>query len=361
MPPDVAKEDRLAEGQIRPDEKTPPVIYLLHGDDQVSMDQLLKDLEAKMGASGFAEMNISRLDGRSYDLDGLLSEISAMPFGVNRRMVILKHPTARLPEKQDKKEPPLTPAQEKFLDTLSKTPESTALVLVEYQPLTSDRDRRNNRLHWLEKWAQEQPEERVYLKLLSLPRGAALVRWIQEKAKHYGGQVTPQAAYELIRLVGEEPRLIEQEIQKLLAYVNYRRPIELDDVQAVTVDTAEGNIFVLVDALGSRDKVAAMGMLQRLLEEQEAQLIFGMVVRQFRLLLQTREMLDEGKTQPEIARQLKLLDFIARKLIAQAQYFTMQSLEAIYRHLLNVDDAAKTGGMTHDLSLQLLIVELSAE
>lgn len=337
-----------------------PAVYLLHGDDEVSIDQLIKDLEAKAGESGFAAMNISRLDGRTYDMDGLLSEVSAMPFGASRRMVILKNPMAGLPDKREKKIPPLTPAQEKFLDTLAKTPESTALVLVEYQPLTSDRDRRRDRLHWLEKWAQAQPEGRVFMKLFSLPRGSALVRWIQDKTKALGGQIAPQAAYELVRLVGEEPRLIEQEIHKLLAFVNYRRTIELDDVQAVTVDTAEGNIFVLVDALGSRDRVTAMGMLQRLLEEQDVQLIFGMVVRQFRLLLQTREMLDMGKTQPEIARQLKLLDFIAQKLIAQAQQFSMQTLEVIYHYLLDIDESAKTGKMNYELSLHLLIVEFSA-
>lgn len=335
-----------------------PVIYLLYGDDVVSIDHFLKDLESKVGDPGFAEMNISHLDGRYYEIDGLISEVSAMPFGVKRRMVILINPIACFPS-PEKGRQKLTPAQDKFLQTLSKTPESTALALVEYQFLTSERDRRLNKMHWLEKWAQEQPQGRVYSKAFSLPRGPALIRWIQDKAKSLGGQFTPQAATELIKLVGEEPRLIEQEIQKLLAYVNYRRAVDLDDVQAATVDTAEGNIFVLVDALGNRDRVAAMAMLQRLLDEQDAISIFGMVVRQFRLLLQIREMLDNGKTFEEISRQLRIMDFITRKLIPQAQQFSIQSLEKIYCHLLKMDEEAKTGGMDHELSLQLLVVELS--
>jgi hypothetical protein len=52
-----------------------------------------------------------------------------------------------------------------------------------------------------------------------------------EQARQYGGQITPQAAWQLEELVGVQKRLADQEIQKLLAYTNYQRPVEPEDVR----------------------------------------------------------------------------------------------------------------------------------
>ncbi len=327
-----------------------PTIYLVHGDDLVSIARFLAEIEAKMGDPAMAEFNTSRLDGRDVDIDSLPSVVNALPFAVKRRMVVLSNPTARL----------TTPAaREKFLSILEKTPETTALLLVEYQPLTNERDRRNNKLHWLEKWAEEN-QDKVYLRELSLPRGAGMVRWVQDQAVVMGGQFSNQAANELVSLIGEDPRLIEMEIEKLLAYVNYSRQVEVDDVQALTADVAEGNIFTLVDAMGNRDSKTAMGMLVRLLEEQDALSIFGMVTRQFRLLLQTRELMDLNMSPAEIASRMKILPFIASKLSNQSGKFSTADLKDVYRHLLNLDEAMKTGKMSGELALQTLVVELAA-
>jgi len=334
-------------------ERTPertPTIYLVQGDDQVSIARFLADLEAKMGDPAMAELNTIRLNGRDADLNELPSVVLAMPFAVRRRLVVLENPTARLN---------LPGQREKFLAILEKVPQTTALILVEYQPLSSHRDREKGKLHWLENWVQKNESIAREWSFL-LPRGAGMVRWVQDQAALQGGQFSHQAANELVALVGEEPRLIEMEIEKLLAYVNYRRPVELDDVQAVTADVAEGNIFVLVDALGNRDSRTAMGMLLRLLEEQDALSIFGMVIRQFRLLLQARELMDRNQSPAEIAPHLRVLPFIANKICSQGRKFSSPDLEGIYHHLLQLDEAIKTGKMSGELALQTLVVELAA-
>ena len=95
-------------------------------------------------------------------------------------------------------------------------------------------------------------------------------------------------------------------------------------------------------------------MLHQLLDEQDALSIMGMIVRQFRLLLQAREVLDKGGREADIARELKTIPFIANKLAVQARHFTMGSLENIYHRLLELDEAIKTGGMEDVLALDLL-------
>ncbi len=235
-----------------------PVVYVLHGDDEFAIAQFVTSLEARVGDAAVAAMNITRLDGRTADLAEAFSAAAAMPFLANRRLVILQHPLARLSGKA---------AQGSFLDQLDRVPATSALVLVEEKELTDPRDRRKGKLHWLEKWVQEHPGL-AYQKVFPLPKGAAMTRWIQERARTAGGQFTSQAASLLATLVGDEPRQVDQEIQKLLTYVNFRRPVEVDDVENLTADTAQGDIFAMVDALGNQDGHAALSMLHRLLETQ---------------------------------------------------------------------------------------------
>jgi len=333
-----------------------PVVYLLQGEDEYAIAQWVSELETKLGDAATASMNVTRLDGRTYNPDELLSVASTMPFLAKRRIVVLTSPLARLNSPA---------ARQKFLEQLSKIPPTTALVLIEYRLLTDEKARRRGDFHWLEKWAEE-AGERTLVKEFPLPKDQDLIQRLQDQARRAGGQITPQAAKTLAELVGGDPRLADQEIQKLLAYVNYQRAIEPDDVQNLTADVGQGDIFAMVDALGNQDGKSAMQMLQRLLEQQDALSIFAMVVRQFRLLLLTRAILDQGGGKPEVIQGLESVEkkpvygFVAGKLISQARHFTLPGLEKIHHRLLDVDETIKTSQAPEDLALELLIVNLTA-
>ncbi len=329
---------------------TTPVVYLLHGEDEFAIAHFVSELETKLGDAATVAMNLSNLDGRNYNPDELLSVAGTLPFLAKRRMVVLTYPLARLNT---------TSARQKFLEQLDKIPPTTALVLVEYSLLTDERDRRQGKVHWLEKWA-EAAGGRAFTKAFPLPKGAQMSRWIQEQAHRAGGQFTPQAADLLGSLVDGNPRLADQEIHKLLAYVNYQRPVEIDDVETLTADVGQGDIFAMVDALGNQDGRKALGMYHRLLERQDPISIFGMIVRQFRLLLLTREVLDGGGDRADVIRELKVYPFVADKLLAQVRNFSLPVLEAIYHRLLDRDEAIKTGKIPGDLALDTLIAALAA-
>jgi DNA polymerase-3 subunit delta len=330
-------------------EKSPPVVYLLHGEDEFAIAQFVAELKARLGDPALAEMNTTGLDGRSASFDDLVSAASALPFLAPRRLVLFANPLARFSAE---------PAREKFLNYLEKIPPSTALVLIERRQLTDDAARKKGQLHWLEQWA-DRAGERAYVRSFAVPAGAAMTDWILKRARESGGQFTHQAAGLLASLVGAEVRLADQEIQKLLLYVNFSRTVEADDVDLLTAYSGEGNIFTLVDALGNRNGQQALGMFHRLLAEQDLSSIFGMVVRQFRLLLLAREILEERGNEGDVARQLKVHPFVARKVTAQARRFTLPALEAIYRRLLEIDAANKSGEMETSLSLDTMIAALT--
>ena len=326
-----------------------PVVYVLNGEDEFAISSFLTTLQAKMGDATTAEMNTTRLDGRSLSIDALTNAVCAMPFLSPRRLVILTNPLAKLNS---------STLREKFVALLEQVPPSTALVLIENRLLTDERDRRNKKPHWLEEWAHRAGERAVVL-TYPLPRGEVVFRWIQERAKAMGGQFTTEAAERLVDQAGNEPRLLDQEIRKILTYVDFKRPVEPDDVDHLTPFSRQGDIFALVDALATHRGRDAQGMLHRLLEEQDALSIFGMVVRQFRLLLQTREVIDKGGREVDIVRELKISPFVAGKLAPQAHHFTQKQLEGIYRRLLELDEAAKTSLIESELALDILVVSLA--
>ena len=326
-----------------------PVVYILHGEDEYGIAEFISDMEAKLGDPVTAEMNITRIDGGSLSIEGLIAATNAMPFLSERRLVILSNFLGRMnsPSMRDK-----------FTTFLEQVPQTTALALVINHPLVPKKDKRRGIRHWLQKWAAKQ-EIPVFERELNLLQGDELAIWIQNKALELGGSFSRQAAYVLAEYVQEDPRTASQEIKKLLAYVNYHRPVEPDDVQLLTPVTYEGDVFEMVDAIGMQDGPLALRMLHQLLEVDDPLRLFGMIVRQFRLLLLTRELLDSGNHETEIARKLKTYSFVVRKLIGQVQKFSIDDLEEIYQELLDVDEAIKTGKMPSEVALDTLITSLS--
>jgi DNA polymerase-3 subunit delta len=326
-----------------------PVIYLLDGEDEFGISEFLARLQEKLGDPAMAEMNTTRLDGRSLNLDELVNAVSAMPFLTPRRLIILANPLARLST---------PPQREKFKDILNQVPPTTALALVEYRLLAEMRDRHNNKPHWLEKWALE-AGERVFIKHFPLPAGDGLAKWIIARAKAAGGAFTPQAAAALAELSGQEPRLADQEIHKLLAYVNYARPVEADDVESLTPSAAKIQDFALVNALRSRDRRAAQSILNKMLEKDDPLAILQQIVFQYRLLIAACDGSNNHLGPDEIARQLRTHAYPVKLALKQARHYHLADLEAIYHRLLELDEAIKTGQTPGELALEILVVRLT--
>jgi DNA polymerase-3 subunit delta len=325
-----------------------PVVYLLHGDDDYAISEFIARLSEKLGDAMMADVNTTRLDGRSCSLEELVGAVSVMPFLVSRRLVILTHPAeyGRSPE-----------LQKKFKEVLNKIPTTTALVLVEDHLLTSDKDKTKGR--WLGKWAQE-AQGKAFVHAFPVPTGPELTRWIQKQAKTAGGQISSSAAEMLGEMVGPEPRLLEQEIEKLLAFVNYKREVDEGDVQLLTPWIAKAQDFALVNALRSKDSRQALRILHRELIEKDAIPIFQGIVYQFRQLLLARDVLDEGGGEEEVVRQLGIHPYAAKLAAEHARRFNLPDLEMIYHRLLELDEDMKTGGMEDELALDVLVTELSS-
>ena len=320
-----------------------PNIYFLYGNDEFAISRRLKEFESDFTDPTSADMNTARLDARTMSENDFNNAVNAMPFLAKRRLVLLANPSAKYNNPQVRK---------KFFEFLEKMQDTTRLVMHEsVEPKEAER-------HWLVKWA-EKNEKLIQIKAFMLPRLKDMTGWIVNETKNQGGQIEPRAAEMLKEMVGVDTRQAGMEISKLLAYVNWARPVNGQDVEAVCIVTSQQSVFDFVDALANGNGKNAQHLLHRLLENEEPFSVWGMVVRQFRLLIQAREILDGRGNKDDVARALGVHPFVAEKTTQQAARFSIESLENIYHRLLNIDEGVKTSQVTLDLALDTLVAELA--
>lgn len=327
------------------DDSAAPTLYLIHGDDQFSIHQYIARFVEKFETNSAVQMDVQRFSADNFDISALAEATTSLPFFSARRLVTVTNILKITASAQH---------LQALLGLLENIPPSTALVLVAHKPLDQD-SRGKHRLHPLLKWAQQHPQA-AFVRKFASPRGPAFVRWIQSRCKQLGGSIEERAAYLLAELVAEDPLIADQELHKLLDYVDRQRAIQEQDVEMVTPLSGQSDVFAMVDALGNRQGAQALIHLHRLLETEPVLYAFGMILRQFRLLLQAREAL-QGGSDPQ--HTMKAHPFVIRKVTSQARRFPLPQLEEIYHQLLSMDVAGKSGRGDLEVSLDRLIASLT--
>jgi len=319
-----------------------PSVYLFFGEDDAAIAAAIHTLQSKLGDPANAEMNMARFEAPGLPLDDIRGAASAMPFLADRRLVIVEG-AGKSYTKTNTRAP--------FITLLDESPSSTALVLVEKSELAKN--------HWLRKWAKA-AADRAYVKEFALPKGGQMVAWIQKKTKGLGGEIEPHAASTLAGMLGSDTRAASNEIDKLLAYTAYQRPITNADVAELALEIGEqGDFFGLIDALSAGSGAKAMNALRRLMAERDHIALYFGLVGHFRALIQTREIVDGGGNDKDVAKRLSMHPFRAQKLAGQARRFKLPELEAIYQRLADYDQQIKIGLIEPGLAMDSLVAQLS--
>jgi DNA polymerase-3 subunit delta len=323
-----------------------PTFYVLHGSDEFSLRQQVRSLRAAMGDPAAAEMNTSVLDGKNTSAAQVLSAARAMPFLSDKRLVIVEGMLSWLARKGAGKTGKAE--LEELAAGLEDLPPHARIVFVETDTL-SDK-------HPIVVAAKTLPGG--FHKLFGPPPN--LAAWIRGHAREvYGVDVEPQAAAALAAIIDNDLRAADNEIAKLATYVNGERPITVEDLKLLTTYAAEPDVFEMVDAIGRRDGQTAIRLMHRLLAQDDPLRLFGMIVRQFRLLILAREHLNAGGAPGSLGQAIGVHPFVAKKLSEQVRAFSMEQLDAIYHHLLDTDLGIKTGKVDGALALDLLIAGIA--
>ncbi|MHB0868538.1 MAG: DNA polymerase III subunit delta [Chloroflexota bacterium] len=332
-------------------------IYLFQGEDELSSREAVQGLVARMKDSPMGEFNVTFFDGEKLVLSELAGTCQTLPFMADKRLVVVTNLLSRLgeagrdsPREESRRERAPRGSKKAILDGilefLPTVPEFCRLVFLEEQ-LILERDPILQAIRNLGGFAKAHRLEE-----------GGLAGWIRVRAGKIGCKMSAEAVEELAAAVGPSARLLNSEIQKLATYCG-EETINREDVRSLVADARKANVFAMVDAIGLRQSETALRELRKLLSEGDHPLrITAMVVRQFRLLIQVKELSETGASPDEIARKAGAPFRSVGGLQRQARNFSFQQLERAYRQLLDYDIQVKTGAKEPEAALELLIADL---
>jgi DNA polymerase-3 subunit delta len=335
------------------------LFYIFYGADEFSSSRAAMTLRHKLAESDpVAELNDIEIDGRTASLADLQEASDALPFMGSRRLVLVRGMLGRCEGRGGDKDARKR-LGEGLKEYLPRTPPTTRLVFLE-GPLS----KRNTVLTWAVKWLKDQPApgESAVIREFPAPSAGSLPRWLNEEAGSRGGELEPAAASCLADALTRDGkvdlRLADSELEKLLTFAG-PQPVSESDVAMLVTPVSLESIFKLVDALGARNGPVAATLLHRYLDLDEPPLrVLALIVRQFRLLTQTRALMDANVPSNEIAGSLPVPPFVAKKLQSQARQFSMPFLKAAMRRLRDIDTEIKTGRTEPVLALDLFVASV---
>lgn len=339
------------------------MFYLLHGNDEFTCREHLK----KLSQQGNFEYNQDTYYGGEADLTTITTTCNTLPFLSDQRLVILIGlPKRRRGEdswetkqsleisskpkkgKKGSKNRAETRAgfEKSLAEYIPQLPETTDLILVVDEELTASSP--------LLKAAT------AYGKVIqcTLPKGAAVENWINRRASSLGVKITSDATSLLANFIGNQLRLLANELEKLTTYVGPGATITVEDVRLLSSQVQEARIFDLTDALAQRNRKQALDILHDLLSDGEPPLkLISTIISQVRSLLLVKELAGEGLRVSQIVSATGMAPFVAEKALRQIGKFSPAQLENAYRDLLTTDAALKRSRMTPEMALDFLVVK----
>lgn len=320
------------------------MILFLYGDDTFRsrryLEQSIEKFKRERDPQGY---NVIRLDGKKIEPSTLFAEIAAAPFLAAKRMVIIEN----IASSADKE------TMAALMERLEKQSFPESSVIVFWQGDAVGKTKEAKKLYELltkEKYAQ----------IFEVLTGDALIRWLTKEFADRAVAIMPNALQYIATNTGSDVWQAHTLVDQLAAYKK-GGTVELADVVHFLPEKLDDNIFSMIEAIIQGNHKLGLKLLyeQRRLGQEDMQL-FGMIVWQFRVLLQIADLLDkEPYAQPDMmAKQLELHPFVVKKNLSVVKRYPYEKLKNVYTSLYKIDWKTKTGQADQSLLLDMFVSSL---
>lgn len=188
-----------------------------------------------------------------------------------------------------------------------------------------------------------------------------LLYWIAGNVKREGRQIKESTARYLVSKTGTDMGNLEKEMEKLFSYTLGRNEITVQDIDDICTTQITNKIFEMVEAVAVKQQKKALNYYYDLLALKEPPMrILYLLARQFKLLLEVKDLCGKGYEKSQIAKTVGLHPFVAGKYIQQCRTFSREELRSIMEEAVNAEEMVKTGRLNDVMSVELFIVKYSA-
>jgi DNA polymerase-3 subunit delta len=290
-----------------------PPVAVIAGSERLLVERAIAALReaAKAEPGGF---NSDVFQGQGLQAQALVNTARMLPMMAETRFILVRHADA-------------IPAGE--LDALcayvKKPVAETCLVFV------------SEKLDGRSKLAKAAQEVGAFHEALP-PQLRDLPPLLQGEARSRGHTLSPEAAQALADALGADLSALDDALERLSLYVGEGKPIDVDAVEASVTHARTDSVWALVDAVGARNKRAAIASAGSLLGSQEPPLrILALVARQMRTIARMRTALKSGLKDQEAAQKAGAPPFKARDLAALARKFDDAQMRRAFATLAEAD------------------------
>jgi DNA polymerase-3 subunit delta len=184
--------------------------------------------------------------------------------------------------------------------------------------------------------------------------------WVKSRLKELKTEADERTIHQIIALVGNNVRALENELNKLaVAAINTGR-IAMEMVDALVGRSRELSNFELTDHLVARDRKRAFQTLHRLLDDgAEPVMLIGLIASNYHRLALAKELMARGAQNEEVFRAVALPYSKRAEFLATARRADARSLARSISAIATADLAIKTSQATPRLQLEMLLCELT--
>ncbi|BAQ65475.1 DNA polymerase III subunit delta [Geminocystis sp. NIES-3709] len=319
-------------------------IYLYWGEDDFAMNQAITTLKEDNLDRDWIQFNFDKFVGDKEDsILSALMQVMTPPFGSGDRIVWLFETNIF----QSCSEELLTQLQR----TITQIPDNTHFLLTS----SKKPDARIKSTKLINKYAKV-----VEFALISPWQTEILIKKVEEVAQEKQINLTPSAIKILASCVGNDSRLLWQELEKLAIYQgNNKQPIDEETVKSL-VNVSTQNSLQLAQAILDRNIPSALELVTDLITLNEPALrIVATLVGQFRTWAIVKTMIESGeKDEKKIAESAdisnpKRIYFLKQEIKNRSSKELLSSLPI----LLELEAGLKLGADPLNI-LETKIIEL---
>lgn len=330
----------IKQGQVSP-------IYVLYGTEKYRMKELCDVLEKQLLDPQDRDFAIVSYDLGETPIQEVVEEAETLPFMVPRKLIYVKDSSLFTAAKESGK---LEHRVDALLDYMSNPAEYSVIVFMVHHDKLDER----------KKLVKAAKSSGVVLSFSQL-NGDELMKWVEQETSRRHCQMAPGAADTLIRNAGTQLQTLSAELDKLCLYAGEGAQITSEIVDQLVARTTEQNIFVMIEDIANLRLDKALGIFYELLKQREEPIkIAALITRQFRIILQVKDLSAQSYSQQQIASQLSLHPYAVKIAAEQARKFDSRQLKDIIHRLTELDYMMKTGRVDKVLGLELFLLRLGA-
>lgn len=320
------------------------MVLVFHGADTFRSRQKLREVLEKfrrdVDPQGY---NITRLDGNTARCGDIVSALTASAFMARKRLILVEH----LSEMDFKKEEEVV-----LVEATEKALTAEVVFVVWEEEL--------NKTAWKQPVFAVLKTSPYVVEFASLDAGQVL-GIMRQKLDATGVQLDSQAWGYLSMAIEDDVYRASGESDKLVAFAQAQGKtlLTLADIKPLIAGGLRDDVFALVDAVTQGNRRQSLSLLHDQLQSGSHSLeLTSLLVRQYRVLQQVMDGLQQGLSPDRIASVYKMHPFVAKKMAGQARRMNSRLVRQAYDVLTALDRDLKGSGLPPDLLISAAVSRL---